>query len=217
MTHNIEPLVCIAASLMEVANGRYAAHGTGQTVVRSVSRFANCEPLLLPGVKDYYDCDRLADRLDGRVLRASSVDDGRLEFRDLPEPEAVAAVDTAVVWALASEGTALFRLAAGDPPLEIDLPFVATAIDADPETGQCWVAGAADLAVYSAMGGLIEPQQEFKGGRSMSIRVDAVHGTLWLGGGGRLVKRKMDGTALARLDGFSQSTFLAVDARGGTR
>ena len=159
----------------------------------------------------------IADRLDGRVLRASSVDDGRLEFRDLPEPEAVAAVDTAVVWALASEGTALFRLAAGDPPLEIDLPFVATAIDADPETGQCWVAGAADLAVYSAMGGLIEPQQEFKGGRSMSIRVDAVHRTLWLGGGGRLVKREMDGTTLARLDGFSQSTFLAVDARGGTR
>ena len=68
MTQDIEPLVCIAASLMEVANGRYAAHGTGQTVVRSVSEFGNCEPLLLPGIKDYYDCDRLADRIDGLVL-----------------------------------------------------------------------------------------------------------------------------------------------------
>ena len=68
MTHNIEPLVCIAASLVEVANGRYAAHGTGQAVVRSVSQFAKCEPFLLPGIKDHYDSDRLAERIDGLVL-----------------------------------------------------------------------------------------------------------------------------------------------------
>ena len=93
MTHSIEPLVCIAASLMEVANGRYAAHGTGQTVVRSVSEFANCEPLLLPGIKDYYDCDRLADRIDlaaalngGRICDCSDACFSHPENLLLPDP-----------------------------------------------------------------------------------------------------------------------------------
>ena len=87
MTHNIEPLVCIAASLMEVANGRYAAHGTGQTVVRSVSQFANCEPLLLPGIKDYYDCDRFADRLDGLVLPGGRANVEPHHFSGEPFPD----------------------------------------------------------------------------------------------------------------------------------
>ena len=54
MATESKPLVGIAASLMEVATGRFKVYGTGQTVVQSVVRHVDCIPILLPGLIDTY-------------------------------------------------------------------------------------------------------------------------------------------------------------------
>ena len=157
----------------------------------------------------------IADPRDGRVLRAGRVAGSRLEFADLEGPSALAARDETEAWALVAEGRALVRLTETGPPLGVDLSFTATAIDADTETGECWVIGDADLAVFSSTGGLIRHEVELSGGRS--LRLDPVHRTAWLGGLGRLTKLDQEGRALSQLGGFSQPDLVQVDPRGGSR
>ena len=82
-----KPLVCIAASLMEVANGRFMVHGTGQTVVQSVIRHVYCIPFLLPGMNEPYAFDDLAGRLDGLVLPGGRANIEPHYFSGDPFPE----------------------------------------------------------------------------------------------------------------------------------
>ena len=82
-----KPLVCIAASLMEVANGRFMVHGTGQTVVQSVIRHVDCIPFLLPGMNEPYAFDDLAGRLDGLVLPGGRANIEPHNFSGDPFPE----------------------------------------------------------------------------------------------------------------------------------
>ena len=157
----------------------------------------------------------IADRREGRVLRVNRIDTGRLEFRDLQAPIALSARDGREAWVLTAEGTVLAKLAEAEPVITVELPFVATALDVDPETGSCWVVGGTDLAEYSVAGELLLHQPGIIGGQS--IRLDPVHGNVWLGGSGRLAKFDFDGRALSELGGFSRPQLLLVDPRGASR
>jgi len=61
-------MVCIAASLLDLASGRFQAHGTSQKTVQSVAQHATCVPFLLPGMLNEYDTAELAGRIDGLLL-----------------------------------------------------------------------------------------------------------------------------------------------------
>ena len=169
------------------------------------------EPVALSARGDY--C-WITDRREGRVLRAG-IDRSRLEFRDLVEPDALAARDEHQAWVLLGQGRTLTRLSDADTVIEVEMSFAATALDVDTETGACWVVGPTDLAVYSSTGELVRHEAGIVGGQS--IRLDPVNGTVWLGGSGRLAKFGQDGQALAELGGFSRPRFLSVDPLGASR
>ena len=87
MAANPKPLVCIAASLMEVANGRFKAHGTSSVVVNSTATHAACMPILVPGLGSQLDIDDLVSRIDGLVLPGGRANVEPHHFNGAPFPD----------------------------------------------------------------------------------------------------------------------------------
>ena len=81
------PFVAVAASLMEVANGRFKAHGTSQVVIQSVATFSDCVPVVLPGLDEHYNYRDLARRLDGLVLPGGRANVEPHHFDGAPFPD----------------------------------------------------------------------------------------------------------------------------------
>ncbi len=63
------PLVAIPADLKEI--GPHPCHLVGDKYVRAVSHGADCLPLLLPALGDWYDLDDLVARIDGLFFTGS--------------------------------------------------------------------------------------------------------------------------------------------------
>jgi putative glutamine amidotransferase len=91
MIKSKKPMVCIAASLLDVASGRFQAHGTSHKTVHSVVRHASCVPFLLPGMLDEYDAAELASRIDGLLLPGgrANVEPFHYDGPDFPDDEPI--------------------------------------------------------------------------------------------------------------------------------
>jgi len=83
-TANCRPLVGVTACLK--ANGELGYHVVGDKYVRSVSDGADCLPMLLPALGDWYDMAALADRLDGILLTGSPSDVEPHHYAGPPAP-----------------------------------------------------------------------------------------------------------------------------------
>ena len=72
-------------------NGRFMAHSTGQKNVDAVSEFANCIPLLLPGMGERLDVSALVPQIDGLVLTGgrANVEPHHYDGPDFPDDEPI--------------------------------------------------------------------------------------------------------------------------------
>ena len=156
----------------------------------------------------------IGERAQNRVLFYQIDGNRQVEFRTLEEPMALAAGVEGEAWLLADEGRLLLRLDRSGAILEIDLPFAtAVTISVDGSTGACWVLGETNLAVFSVAGGLLQHWTDVPGGSGLFF--DSMHGRAWVATGNTLLKVTSEGQTMARLDGFSNISRIAVDPGGG--
>ena len=87
MAKSPKPLICIAASLMEVASGRFMAHGTSSVLVQSTAIHADCMPFLVPGLASQLDIDELVARIDGLLLPGGRANVEPYHFDGAPFPD----------------------------------------------------------------------------------------------------------------------------------
>ena len=153
----------------------------------------------------------IVDRGEERVLLYEHRGGGRMVWRDVPRPLAIAAAPGNRAWLLVRDGGGLLRLdGAGGASLEAALPFEgesALALDVDRQSGDCWVVSPTDLAVFSAEGALLSHHVLFAGGghQVLDVALDELHRKAWIATGGGLMKSTMAGEGLARLEGFVAS------------
>ena len=152
----------------------------------------------------------IADQAQGRVL-FYQIDGTRVvEFRALAAPEALAASAEGAAWLLGGEGHDLTRLDRMGVVLDVELPFAAAVgLAVDGASGDCWVLGERDLAVFSADGVLQQHWTDVPGGSALSF--DAMQQRAWIATGNALLKFAPEGQTLARLDGFSSIVRIAVN------
>ena len=156
----------------------------------------------------------IVDRGEERVLLYGHNGGGRMEWRDVPRPLAIAAAPESRAWLLVRDGGGLLRLdGAGGATLEAALPFSgALALDVDRQSGACWVVSPTELAVFSAQGALLSHHVVSPDGGSLvlDIALDELHRRAWIATGEGLMKSTMAGEGLARLQGFA-ATRVEVD------
>ena len=152
----------------------------------------------------------IADQAQGRVLFYQADGTRAAEFRALAAPEVLAAGAEEEVWLLGDAGHRLTRLDRRGTVLGVDLPFAAAVgLAVDGATGDCWVLGERDLAVFAADGALQQHWTEVPGGRGLSF--DAVQQRAWIATGDALWKFAAEGQPLAQIGGFSSIVRIAVD------
>ena len=93
---------------------------------------------------------------------------------------------------------------------EYALPFeVGVAVEADPQSGACWVAGTEEVVSLSADGtSLAQWEAE---GDIRDLALDGIHRHLWLATLGQLLKLTPEGQVLSRLGGFASLGGIVVD------
>ena len=152
----------------------------------------------------------IADQAQGRVLFYQADGTRAAEFRGLAAPQALAAGAEGEVWLLGRAGHSLTRLDRTGIVLDVELPFAAAVrLAVDGTSGDCWVLGERDLAVFSEDGTLQQHWSDVPGGSALSF--DAVQQRAWIATGNELLKFAPKGQTLARLDGFSSIVRIAVD------
>ncbi len=152
----------------------------------------------------------IADRQDGRVLLYEPEGKHLVEFKGLLKPGPVAAGPLGVAWVLLNQGNSLSRLGLDGTQLEIKLPFEgAMRLEVDLETGNCWIIGTADLAVFNDGGSLILHIQDVPGGQDIAVDEQTRH--IWLSTNNALWKMDMMGQTLSRLEGFTTAARVVVD------
>ncbi len=152
----------------------------------------------------------IADQAQGRVLFYQTNGTRAAEFRALAAPEALVAGVEGAAWLLGDDGHSLTRLDRTGVVINVELPFAAAmGLAVDGATGDCWVLGERDLAVFSAGGALEQHWTDVPGGSGLSF--DAVQRRAWIATGNALLKFSAEGRPLARLDGFSSIVRIAVD------
>ena len=152
----------------------------------------------------------IADQAQGRVLFYQHDGIRAVEFHSLAAPEALAAGAEEDVWLLGGKGHSLTRLDRTGTSLKVELPFAAAVgLAVDGLSGDCWVLGERDLAVFSADGTL--EQHWTNAPRGSALSFDAVQQRAWIAIGNALLKFAPEGQILARLDGFSSIVRIAVD------
>ena len=152
----------------------------------------------------------IADQAQGRVLFYQIDGTRAVEFRALAAPEALAASAEGAAWLLGGEGHNLTRLDRTGVVLDVELPFAtAVGLAVDGASGDCWVLGERDLAVFSADGVLQQHWTDVPGGSALSF--DAMQQRAWIATGNALLKFTAEGQILAQLGGFSSIVRIAVD------
>ncbi len=158
----------------------------------------------------------ILDREEGRVLRYAPADKSRSEWADLEDPLALVAASDATAWLLDRRGNRLLRLTGDGETTDVALPFpTAVALDVDRTTGDCWVAGDADLTAFSGDGNMIFHEKLVE--RAVGIAVDETHGRVWIVSHVGLWKVTREGEILSRLTGFSSARHVAVHPRNRER
>ena len=152
----------------------------------------------------------IADQAQGRVLFYRTDGTRAAEFRSLAAPEALVAGAERTAWLLGDAGHSLTRLNRRGTVLGVDLPFAtAVGLAVDGASGDCWVLGERDLAVFSADGALEQHWTDVPRGSALSF--DAVQQRAWIATGNALLKFTAEGQILAQLGGFSSIVRIAVD------
>jgi len=152
----------------------------------------------------------IVDREDGRALFYAPGED-RSEFGARERPGAIAAGAGGRAWVLVEDGRGLLRLARNGERLTLELPFGnGVAVDVDRQTGDCWVVGEGDVAAFDPNGGLLQRWTDLPGGASLAV--DEVNRHAWIATREFLWKFTLTGESLARLGGFSEPLWVAVDS-----
>jgi len=160
----------------------------------------------------------LADR-DGRILLYSIEGNRIADWRGFEDLLAIAAVDAPLlseggntVWAIVDAGHILLRLVVdGGEAQVLELPFDrAIALDVDDRTGNCWVLGERDIALFSAEGGPMTHWSQVDLG-AISVTVDGINESVWLAAANSLWKLGIELEGQTRLDGFSSIIGIALD------
>lgn len=156
----------------------------------------------------------IVDSQVGRVLLYDRGGGRRIEFGGIEEPGEVAAAGADLAWVLVRGGGGMMRLdAAAGEAREIDLPFEPVQnLDVDRESGDCWVVGDGDLAIFRRDGSLFLHHAGIEGGRGLAL--DEVQQRVWIGRSGFLGKFTLEVEGLSRLGGFSTPFLVAVDPGG---
>ena len=63
-----KPLICVLANQIETRPGRFRVHASATGCIDSVERFAECVPIILPGLAGRIDPECFAGRIDGLLL-----------------------------------------------------------------------------------------------------------------------------------------------------
>lgn len=160
----------------------------------------------------------VADR-QGRILLYSAEGNRIADWRGFEDLVAIAAVDAPLlseggntVWAIVDAGQTLLRLVVeGGEAQVLELPFDrAIALDVDDRTGNCWVLGERDIALFSAEGGPMTHWSQVDLGVT-SVTVDGINESVWLAAASALWKLSIDLEGQTRLDGFSSTLEIVVD------
>lgn len=144
-----------------------------------------------------------------RVLRYWREDRRRQEWA-VEKPKALAPIPEGGAWALVRGGQGLVYLEPEGGIREFTLPFaVAQALEADPQSGACWVAGMEAVVSLAADGTSLAQWEGLAGGRALAL--DGVHRQLWVAAPELLIKVSAEGQVLARLGGFASLGGIEVD------
>lgn len=144
----------------------------------------------------------------GRVLHYWR--EGRRQEWVVDRPTDLAPTAEGGAWALVRGGQGLVYLEPAGGIREFSLPFaVGVDVEADPQSGACWVAGT-EMVVSLAADGTSEVQWE-AGPGIRDLALDAVHGHLWIATLDQLLKLAPEGQLLARLGGFASLGGVEVD------
>ena len=160
----------------------------------------------------------IADREQGRILLTSAQGARVADWRGLAGLQAIAAGEFPlqsgggnVVWALTESGTRLLRLEVGGQTLNLDLPFPrAVAFDVDDRTGDCWVLGESDIALFGADGSPLIHWNSVDLG-AVELTVDGANDSVWIAAANVLWKFNSELESPTRLDGFASILGIEVD------
>ncbi len=172
------------------------------------------------GVADRGVADRgAADREQGRILLYSVEGSRIVDWRGMSDLLAIAASDAPllaeggnVIWVIADAGETLLRLEVGaGEGQELDLPFDrAIDVDVDDRTGDCWVLGERDIALFSVDGTQIMHRSQFDLG-AVSLTVDGINQSVWIAAANAVWKLSIELEGQTRLGGFTSTLGIAVD------
>lgn len=81
------PLVGVVASVVDLANGRFAGHVTGAKNVEALERFSDCVPIIVPALRERLDIDEFVHRIDGLLLTGGRANVEPHHFNGEPFPE----------------------------------------------------------------------------------------------------------------------------------
>lgn len=145
----------------------------------------------------------------GRVLHYWREEARRMQW-EVERPTALAPTAEGGAWALVHGGQALVYLEPHGGIREVALPFAeGVAVEADPQSGACWVAGTEGVVSLALDGTSLA---QWDGGRGLTgLALDGVHGHLWLTTLGQLLKLTPEGQVLSRLGGFASLGGIEVD------
>lgn len=145
----------------------------------------------------------------GRVLRYWREGRRRQEWV-VDRPIALAPTAAGGAWALVRGGQGLVYLEPTGGIREFTLPFATgVAVEADPQSGACWVAGTEAVAWLAADGTSLAQWDELAGSRALAL--DGVHQQLWVATPELLMKVSAGGQVLTRLGGFASLGGMEVD------
>lgn len=113
-------------------------------------------------------------------------------------------------WALVRGGQGLAYLEPAGGTREFTLPFaLAVAVEADPQSGGAWVAGAAGVVALDAEGEVLARWEDL--GECRALALDGSHQQVWVATPAQLLKISAGGQILARLGGFASLGGIEVD------
>jgi len=161
----------------------------------------------------------IADREQGRILLYSVTGSRIVDWRGISDLLAIAAADAPllaeggnVLWAITDAGETLLRLEVdGGEAQELELPFDrAVSVDVDDRTGNCWVLGERDIALFSADGVPMTHWSQVDLG-AVALTVDGTNESVWLAAVDAVWKLNIEFEDQTRLEGFRSTLGIAVD------
>lgn len=81
------PVIGVPASLLEVSERRYAAHGSGAKNIDALLDCTGCVPFIIPAVGDRCDAEDIVSRIDGMLLTGGRANVEPHHFGGPPFPD----------------------------------------------------------------------------------------------------------------------------------